>query len=250
MSEATLYLIPTGLGSGAVAALLPQRTRDVIARLTYFVAENPKSARAFLKTIDYPHAMQDVQIETLDEHTPSSRIPVLLAPLEGGASCGVVSEAGCPGVADPGASLVRAAHAAGIRVVPLVGPSAILLALMASGLNGQRFSFRGYLPVERSARAAALRDLERASEREDATHIVIEAPYRNEQLFATIIDTCEADTLLCLATDLTLESESVVTRSVADWKKKVPALNRRPTVFLLYREARSSAQLQAARQKR
>jgi 16S rRNA (cytidine1402-2'-O)-methyltransferase len=233
----TLYLIPSSLGPGDAAQILPGSARAVLARLTTFVAENPRTARAFLKAAGYPRPLQDVEFRVLDEHTPPREIAALLQPLLQGRDCGLLSEAGCPAVADPGAALVRLAHRHDVRVVPLVGPSSLLLALMASGLDGQRFSFHGYLPVEAAARRKALIELERASARERRTQIFIEAPYRNAQLLQAILDACHAGTLLCLATDLTLETESVQTRPVAEWQARPrPAIGRRPTVFLLYRE--------------
>lgn len=233
----TLYLIPSSLGPGDATQILPASARTVLARLTTFVAEHPRTARAFLKTAGYPRPLQDVEFRVLDEHTPPGGIAALLQPLLEGRDCGLLSEAGCPAVADPGAALVRLAHSHDVRVVPLVGPSSILLALMASGLDGQRFSFHGYLPVESTARRTALLELERASGREHRTQIFIEAPYRNAQLVQAILATCHGSTLMCLATDLTLETESVQTRSVAEWQARPrPAITRRPTVFLLYRE--------------
>lgn len=230
----TLYLIPTALGGKDARTILPESTLRQVSVLTHFVVENPKSARQFLKAAGYPHALQGVQMQALDEHTPEAAIRELLLPLLTGQDCGLLSEAGCPAVADPGAMLVRRAHERGIRVVPLVGPSSILLALMASGLNGQRFAFHGYLPVEREERCKKLRELESESQRVDRTQIFIETPYRNESAFRAILDACRDDTLVCLATDLTLASESVRTQSVKDWRKAPPDLNRRPTVFLLY----------------
>jgi 16S rRNA (cytidine1402-2'-O)-methyltransferase len=206
-------------------------------RIERFIAENPKTARAFLKACGYPRALQEVAIETLDEHTPQSHLDALLAPLVEGCDCALLSEAGCPAVADPGAGLVRLAHATGITVRPLVGPSALLLAIMASGLNGQRFAFHGYLPVERTARARKLAELERESERHSTAQLFIEAPYRNGALLDTILETCAHDTLLCVAADLTLATESVRTQTISHWKREKPELNRRPAVFLLYREA-------------
>jgi 16S rRNA (cytidine1402-2'-O)-methyltransferase len=233
----TLYLIPSSLGPGDVAQILPASTRAVLARLTTFVAENPRTARAFLKAAGYPRRLQEVEFRLLDEHTRPDALAALLEPLLEGRDCGLVSEAGCPAVADPGAALVRLAHWHDVRVAPLVGPSSILLALMASGLDGQRFSFHGYLPVETTARRKALLELERASERERRTQIFIEAPYRNTQLVQAILESCQGSTLLCLATDLTRETESVQTQAVSAWKARpAPAITRRPTVFLLYRE--------------
>src|SRR5687767_5846178 len=169
----TLFLLPTGLG-GEVLPLLPPATLEVVQRLDRFIAENPKTARAFLKAAGYTQPLQSATIDTLDEHTPESRLAELLEPIEGGADCGLVSEAGCPAVADPGAGLIRRAHAVGITVKPLVGPSALLLAIMASGLNGQRFVFNGYLPVERHARARRLKELERASAGDGSAQMFIE----------------------------------------------------------------------------
>ena len=234
MKHGTLYLIPTGLG-GDVPGVVPERTREIVSQLGCFIAENPKSARAYLKALGHPQPLQSLRIETLDEHTPASRISELLAPVTEGVDCGLLSEAGAPTVADPGAALVLAAHQAGVRVVPLVGPSAVLLALMACGLNGQRFAFHGYLPVERAAREQRLRTLESRTEADDATQIFIEAPYRNDALFAAILSACRDDTWLGVATDLTLPTESVATKRIDEWRKVAPQIDRRPTVFLLYR---------------
>lgn len=238
MARGTLYLLPTALAADSAATGLPAATIHALHSIDYFIAENPKNARTFLKAAGHPARLQDLSIATLDEHTPASHLPELLQPLENGRDGGVLSDAGCPAVADPGAALVRAAHAAGLRVAPLVGPSALLLALMACGMNGQRFSFHGYLPVDALARAARLRELERESEARQATQLFIEAPYRNDVLLAAILQTCAADTLLCLATDLTADTEAVRTQPIADWKRdQPPRLGRRPTVFLLYRDS-------------
>jgi 16S rRNA (cytidine1402-2'-O)-methyltransferase len=240
MATGTLYLVPTGLG-GEVVPLLPPATLAVILRTERFIAENPKTGRAFLKAVGYPKPLQTLTIDTLDEHTPDNALESLLAPLLAGADCALLSEAGCPAVADPGADLVRKAHAAGIRVAPLVGPSALLLAVMASGLNGQRFAFHGYLPIEREARARRLCALEADSAGHGVAQLFIEAPYRNGAMFDAIVASCSADTLLCVAVDLTLESESVRTLTIAQWKGQKPELDRRPAVFLIYREAASRA---------
>ena len=236
MSAGTLYLVPTGLGGSDVAQLLAPVTLNAVRHIEYFVAENAKTARAFLKEIGHPRRLQDVAIDVLDEHTPASQVAALLQPVLDGKDCGLLSEAGCPAVADPGALLVRAAHVHGVKVVPLVGPSALLLALMSSGMNGQRFAFHGYLPVERAAHERRLLELEADSAKHGVTQLFIEAPYRNQALYEAILRTCRQDTLLALATDLTLPDESVRTRTIAQWKKEQPRLDRRPTVFLLYRE--------------
>ncbi len=178
--------------------------------------------------------LNTVTITTLDKDTPAAAIGGLLQPLLDGLDVALLSEAGCPAVADPGALLVRAAHEAGITVVPLVGPSAILLALMASGLNGQRFAFHGYLPVDATARASKIRELEQRSKREDATQIFIETPYRNDAMLQTLMEHGGDTTLLCVAAELTQPDEFIATRPIAAWRKKLPALNKRPAVFLLY----------------
>lgn len=230
----SLFLLPSDLGEGP-APVIPEASLNIAHRLNHFIAENPKSARAFLKRIDYPQTLSTTTITTLDKDTPVAAIGGLLQPLLDGIDAALVSEAGCPAVADPGALLVRAAHEAGIPVVPLVGPSAILLALMASGLNGQRFAFHGYLPVDAPGRAAKIRELEQRSKREDATQIFIETPYRNDALLQALLEHCTGNTLLCIAADVTQPGESIATRTIAAWRKKLPALNKRPAVFLLYR---------------
>jgi 16S rRNA (cytidine1402-2'-O)-methyltransferase len=230
----TLYLLPTGLGESALADVLPGQVLATAGRLVHFIAENPKSARAFLKQAGYPRPLTEATITTLDKNTPADAVPGLLEPLLQGFDAGLLSEAGCPAVADPGALLVRAAHRAGIAVKPLVGPSSLLLALMASGLNGQRFAFHGYLPVENAARAQRLRELERRSRQDDATQIFIETPYRNDVMLQALLGSCAPDTLLCVATDLTQPSAQVRTQRIADWKRNTCSIDRRPSVFLVY----------------
>ena len=233
MAAGTLFLIPTTLGDSALAAVIPQEVQQHVRALDYFVAENPKTARAYLKQIGTAKALQELHIATLNEHTPDEAIAGLAAPLRAGHDLGVVSEAGCPGIADPGAKLVLYAHRHAIRVVPLVGPSSILLALMASGLNGQRFVFHGYLPVAEMEREKALRELEKQSRRLQQTQIFIETPYRNQKLLQSILGACANATLLCVAAEITLPGEDIRTMSVAAWKKTPPQLDRRPALFLL-----------------
>jgi 16S rRNA (cytidine1402-2'-O)-methyltransferase len=230
----TLYLIPVALGGDDITSVLSPALVGKLPGIRHFIAENPKSARQFLKAAGYPHALSDVEIQILNEHTAANEIPRLLSPLLAGQDCGLVSEAGCPAVADPGAALVRLAHEGGISVVPLVGPSAILLALMASGMNGQQFAFHGYLPIDRTNKIFKIQELERISEKMDATQIFIEAPYRNQALLQTLLEVCLPETKLCLATDITLASESIRTLTTAQWKQIHPDINKRPTVFLLY----------------
>jgi 16S rRNA (cytidine1402-2'-O)-methyltransferase len=229
----TLYLVPTLLGPAQVAASLPRAVTQIVHEVDGFIAENAKSARQFLKAVEYPGPLRDVPIVELNEHTPASALPGLLAPVRAGKRIGLLSEAGCPAVADPGAGLVALAHRQGLRVVPLVGPSSLLMALMASGLNGQQFCFHGYLPTERAARAGAIRRVEAASLASGASQLFIEAPYRNNQLLAALLETCGDTTRLCLATELTLPGESVHTRRIDAWRHAPPNIDRRPTVFLL-----------------
>lgn len=229
----TLYLVPNLLGESAPLATLPAASLEVLRRLDHLVVETPKQARRYLKAAGIALAQRAPALEVLDEHTPDTRLPDLLAPALAGRDVGLVSDAGCPAIADPGARLVRLAHARAIRVVPLVGPSSILLALMASGLNAQRFAFHGYLPADAQRRDQALRALEREARRLDQSQVAIEAPYRNNRLLQAILAVCAQDSLLCLATDLTLPTESIVTRSIAQWRCGGPDIDRRPTVFVL-----------------
>jgi 16S rRNA (cytidine1402-2'-O)-methyltransferase len=229
-----LYLIPNLLGIVPPAKVLPQGTIDVVQRISHFVVETPKAARQFLKTLSPERPVQSLALSTLDEHTPASRVEGLLAPVFAAHHLGLISDAGCPGIADPGTALVAAAHRAGIRVVPLVGPSAVLLALMASGMNGQAFAFHGYLPAKPGSRERTLRELDDAVGRNGATQIFIETPYRNEALVEALLATCRPTTRLCAAVDLTLPTEEIVSGSVASWRKRSrPALARRPAIFLL-----------------
>ena len=236
MAPGTLYLIPTTLGGGDADAVLPAGVQDQIRRLDYFIAENPKTARAFLKLIRPGRPMQSIAIERLDHNTPPAAIDSLLEPVLAGRDAGLMSEAGCAAIADPGALLVRRAHEQGVRVVPRVGPSSILLALIASGLESQRFAFHGYLPVKPPARDRAIHDIESRSRKNRETQIFIETPYRNAQLIDALLALCRPDTLLCVATDLTLPTESVCTSRVAVWKQHKPDLKDRPSVFLLLAE--------------
>ena len=238
----TLYLIPNALGPGALDSVIPAPVRKVTSDLDYFIAENAKTARAFLKRIGETHplckAMQDIEIRELNVKTAQADIPVLLAPLLTGRHAGLLSEAGVPAVADPGADLVRLAHDRQITVKPLVGPSSLLLALIASGLNGQSFAFHGYLPTDAVQRAQRLKQLEQRSRQEKQTQIFIETPYRNEALLEAMATHCAGSTLVCIATDLTLDSESVRTQTSALWKQEIaagrmPDFRKKPTVFLM-----------------
>jgi 16S rRNA (cytidine1402-2'-O)-methyltransferase len=230
----TLYLIPVPLGPTAPQESLPANVLATIQPLTHFVVEQAKTARAFLKAAGTDTPLQALQLEELNEHTKAAELDRLLDPLRAGHDVGLLSEAGCPAVADPGANLVALAQQENIRVVPLIGPSSLLLALMASGLNGQRFAFQGYLPAKEGERAKTLRDLESESRKCHQTQIFIETPYRNRAMFDAILQACQPGTRLTVATDLTLPGESILTRTIHIWKKQTPPeIERRPTVFLL-----------------
>jgi 16S rRNA (cytidine1402-2'-O)-methyltransferase len=243
----TLYLIPNTLGAteaqpGALHHVIPEQVQAITAGLDYFVAENAKTARAFLKliAIDHPLAkpLQEITIAELNVNTPAAALAGLLAPLLAGRDAGLVSEAGVPAVADPGADLVRLGHQHGIRVKPLVGPSSLLLAVMASGLNGQSFAFNGYLPTDAALRAKRIKELESRSRSDKQTQLFIETPYRNAAMLEALVNQCQAGTLICVATDLSLTTESVRTMTGSQWKAllaagKAPDFHKKPTVFLL-----------------
>ena len=239
----TLYLIPNTLGAtDALASVIPEQVQAITAALDYFVAENAKTARAFLKLIDAVHPLtkplQAIEIAELNVNTPAAALAGLLAPLLAGRDAGLVSEAGVPAVADPGADLVRLAHTHGIPVRPLVGPSSLLLAVMASGLNGQSFAFNGYLPTDAAARAKRIRELELRSRAERQTQLFIETPYRNAAMLDALIAGCQGSTLVCVATDLSLPSETIRTQTATAWKTQLgagraPDFHKKPTVFLL-----------------
>jgi 16S rRNA (cytidine1402-2'-O)-methyltransferase len=246
----TLYLIPNSLGSseqpnGAMynpfAHIIPTTVQQMSAQLTHFVAENAKTTRAFLKQLNQHHPLakplQELQIAELNINTPESALAELLQPLLAGHDVGLISEAGVPAVADPGANLVRLAHQHQIKVRPLVGPSSLLLAIMASGLNGQSFAFNGYLPTDSALRAKRIKELEDRSRKEQQTQLLIETPYRNMAMLDALVQTCQPQTLICVATDLSLPSESIQTLSATAWKKRLqaqqaPDFHKKPTVFL------------------
>lgn len=233
VNSGTLYLIPTPLGEGDITWMIPAAVRQCIAGLGHYIVEHPKTARQFLKQIGCILPLQMISMQVLNEHTPPEVFANLLAPLLAGSDVGLLSEAGCPAVADPGAGLIRLAHQKNVRVIPLVGPSSILLALMASGLNGQRFVFHGYLPVEQNRRVRTIVDLEKDSIARDQTQIFIETPYRNQKLLESLVLTCHNDTLLCIACNLTLAGEAISTRAIKEWKLALPDLRNKPAIFLL-----------------
>lgn len=237
MNKGKLYLIPVPLGTSTLDEILPLSVQERARGLRHFIAENAKTARAFLKLLGTPIPIQEIDIQELDKpdkEKPAKPPTQLLRPLLEGIDVGLVSEAGCPAVADPGSEVVALAHQAGIEVVPLVGPSSILLSLMASGLSGQNFSFHGYLPVKEALRQKKIKDLENDSRREQRTQIFIETPYRNRQMFETLLATCAPTTRICIAANLTQENAFVLTLSVRQWKERPPPeLNRLPVIFLI-----------------
>lgn len=230
----TLYLIPCTLGDTEASQVLPQHVINIARTLQHYVVEQAKTARQFLSALKHEQPIQSLHFATLNEHTAASELTDLLAPLLAGHDVGIISEAGCPGIADPGATLVNLAHRKGIRVIPLVGPSSILLALMASGMNGQCFAFHGYLPIAEAERNKTISALEAESASRHQTQMFIETPYRNDKLFAALLAQCKPQTLLCVATDVSLASEQIQTRTIAQWKSQpAPQLNKRPSLFLL-----------------
>ena len=233
MTAGVLWLLPTPLGAGAPESVISPVALERSRSLRYFIVEEPKSARAFLKAAGHPGPISSLRIERLDIDTPAPELPALLQPLREGIDAGLLSEAGCPAVADPGAALVRLAHKERIRVVPLPGPSSIILALMASGLETQRFAFHGYLPIKEPDRSRAIQALERRSREARETQIWIETPYRNNTMLNALVAACRPETWLCVATDLTLPGETILTRTSAEWRKSSVDVDRRPSVFLL-----------------
>ncbi len=231
----TLYLLPVPLLPGTAAAVLSPQVLDTARGLTHFLAENVRTARRHLSDWALGRPIEALHMAELSQRTPDADLPGLLAPLLNGVSVGVMSEAGCPGVADPGARAVAWAHAQGCPVVPLVGPSSLLLALMASGFSGQDFVFHGYLPIERGARQRAIQQLERTVQRTGQTQLFIETPYRNQALLATLLATCQPDTHLCIAADLTAPDALVRTLPIRQWRQQTPDLHKRPAIFLLGR---------------
>ena len=231
----TLYLIPTPLGAADTPSLLPHEQAQ-IAHLTDFVVEAEKTARAHLKHMNLAAPIRALNLQPLNEHTPTPAIAALLQPLREGRDLGLVSEAGCPAIADPGANLVAQAHAAGYTVKPLIGASSIVLALMASGANGQSFAFKGYLPANKDERIGSLKTLETRSRQANETQIFIETPYRNEALLADALATLHPHTRLCIACDLTLPSQQIISQSIYQWHKMpaLPSLRKRPAIFVLH----------------
>lgn len=228
-----LYLIPCNLAENTVDVVLSPQINEVVKNTKHFFAENIKTARRFISSLKLGIEIDTLSFYEVSKNTPYEEISGYFAEV-GDQDIGVISEAGCPGVADPGSLAVAYAHKNNIRVVPLVGPSSILLALMASGFNGQQFVFHGYLPIEKPSRSKMIKQLESDAKNKNQTQIFMETPYRNDQLLADVLNTCNDHTLLCVAANITSSSESIRTLLVKDWKKNIPSLNKIPTIFLIY----------------
>jgi 16S rRNA (cytidine1402-2'-O)-methyltransferase len=234
MSKGILYLLPVTLGDEAdPAEVLPAPVIAVLHALDEFIVEDEKSARRFLKRAGYPKPLQELKLHSIGKHTREEEMRNYLDSAANGQSIGLLSEAGCPGIADPGANIVAMAHRRNIRVQPMTGPSSILLALMASGLNGQNFAFHGYLPIDKNDRGERIKFLAQQARRFQQTQIFIEAPFRNDQLLADLLRHADGNARLCIACDLTLPTETIRTQSISEWKKNPPSLHKRPAVFLL-----------------
>jgi len=230
---AKLYMIPTTLGDTSIERVLPPDLTQLISSIQVFIVENIRTARRFLKKVNPAIVIDDLTFFELNQHTEKKEISRFLEPNQQGFDIGIISEAGCPGVADPGAEVVKIAHTKNIQVVPLVGPSSILLALMASGMSGQNFAFNGYLPIKNPEKSQQIKMLEKRMQAESQTQIFIEAPYRNTQLLSDLLQNCDPQTMLCVAVDITLETEFILSKSVSYWKSHLPDIQKRPAIFMI-----------------
>ncbi len=236
IQRGNLYLIPTRIGDNPPLEVLPLSVKRVVENINDFIVENEKSARRFIKRIHPKKSQPKLEIYVLNKFTGPLELPDFLAPCDEGRSVGLLSEAGCPAIADPGSEIVKLAHQKGIRVIPLVGPSSVILAMMASGLNGQNFAFNGYLPIDKSERRSELKRLERISSEQNQSQVFIETPYRNNNLLQDILSTLGSHTQLCIACDITLPTEYIHTMAISEWKKQKIDLHKRPTIFILHKD--------------
>jgi len=235
-SKGKLYLLPVPLGENANPKdVLPQTVERSIEFIDHYIVENEKTARRFIKAILPTKKQPDLKLSVLNKHTLVSEHSGFLQPCMEGKNVGLMSEAGCPGVADPGAAIVKIAHEKGIQVIPLVGPSSILLAMMASGMNGQSFAFNGYLPIDKGEKKAALKNFEKLSQEKSQSQLFIETPFRNNKLLDDVLNALQPSTHVCIACDITLPTELIKTKTVAQWKKEVPDLHNRPTIFIVHK---------------
>ena len=232
MEKGKIYMIPTTLGDSTIDAVIPKDVQQIIIGTKYFIVENIKTTRRFLKKVERGIDIDELQFFVLNKHTSSVELESFLNPALEGSNMGVISEAGCPGIADPGSDIVSIAHSKNIKVVPLIGPSSILLALIASGMNGQNFCFNGYLPKDRNLRIKKIKELERQAI-SGVTQIFMETPFRNSHLMEDLLKQCSPNTTLCLAADISLENEFIQSKKIIDWKKHTPNLNKRPCMFLI-----------------
>ena len=233
--ETALYLLPVTLGDTTTEKVLPSHNKEIILGIKHFIVEDVRSARRFLKKVDHDINIDELSFYPLNKHTSPEMISSYLDPLIKGSSMGVISEAGCPAVADPGADVVAIAQRKNLKVVPLVGPSSIILSVMGSGFNGQSFAFHGYLPIEPGDRIKRIKELESRIYTENQTQLFIETPYRNHKMMEDIIKTCKPTTKLCIAANITCEGEYIKTKTVQEWKGKLPDLNKIPCIFLIYK---------------
>lgn len=232
-STGTLYLIPTTLGDCPSEKVIPPHNATIVAGLDHFIVEQVRTARRFIRKLVPDKPIDPIAFYTLNKHTPAGALDEMVAPLMEGTNMGLISEAGVPGIADPGEEIVAYAHRRSVQVVPLTGPSSLLLALMASGLNGENFAFNGYLPIKSGERIKKIRALEKKSRHEGQTQIFMETPYRNDKLLNDLLSQCMDDTLLCLASNVTTAQEMIRTLTVKQWKEKTPELHKKPTIFIL-----------------
>lgn len=230
---AKIYLIPTTLGDTSIQRVLPPDLTQLISSVSVFIVENIRTARRFLKKVNPDIVIDELTFFELNQHTDKKEISRFLEPIRDGKDIGIISEAGCPGVADPGAEVVKIAHTKNIQVVPLVGPSSILLALMASGMSGQNFAFNGYLPIKNPEKSNQIKLLEKRMQTEGQTQIFIEAPYRNAQLLDELLKNCQPETILCIAVDITLDTEFILAKPVSYWKTHLPEIQKRPAIFMI-----------------
>lgn len=230
-----LYLIPTTLGDTSALEVLPISVKKVVEMVNHYIVENEKAARRSIKAIVAGKSQPSLQLKLLNKFTEATEIPSFLQPCLEGIHVGLLSDAGVPGVADPGADVVKIAHQKGIQVIPLVGPSSILMAIMASGMNGQNFAFNGYLPIEQKQRKMELKRLEKLSFDTGQTQSFIETPYRNDKMLQDIVNTVKPETQVCVACDITLSTEYILTKSAAEWKANMPELQKRPAIFIIHK---------------
>lgn len=229
-----LYLIPTTIGDSGINAVLPAEVSKIVEGLDHFIVENVRTARRFIRKLSATKYIDDIIFYELNKHTDKTEISKYLTVIENGKDIGLISEAGNPSIADPGADIVKIAHIKNVTVIPLVGPSSILLALISSGMNGQNFAFNGYLPINQNERIQKIRALENRSKHENQSQIFMETPYRNMKMLNDILSTCKKNTKLCIAADITLKTEHIKTKTISDWKKNKPDLNKRPAIFIIH----------------